>query len=198
MLYIKQLCLIIYVIIVVLFTVGYASQPIVKTSQITQTPTKADGTPSNASSTINSTFYISKVSSIISDIQNTYSTSNNYSSVSNDLNILFQSLLYACIAITILLVGGILLGYFGLKMISKLVFLVAMILMIGVFIVIQVVIVSNSFISNNNFSVSANGINGLNLNAISSTSTSNGTGYYLILVSTILMIITYVIYMFLA
>jgi Xaa-Pro aminopeptidase len=71
-------------------------------------------------------------------------------------------------------VVGILLGYFGLKMISKLIFLLAMILMIGVFIVIQVVILTDSFISK----IKSNGIN---RNSISSNSTSNGTGYYLIL-----------------
>jgi hypothetical protein len=194
MLYIKQLCLIIYIIITILFTVGYASQPILETSQIAQTPTNADGTPSSTIgtiSTVSSSFYIGKVSNIISNIQNTYSSSNDYSSVSNNLNVLFQTLLYTCIAITILLVVGILLGYFGLKMISKLIFLLAMILMIGVFIVIQVVILTDSFISK----ITSNGIN---WNSISSTSTSNGTGYYLILASTVLMIITYVIYAFLA
>jgi len=194
MLYIKQLCLIIYIIITVLFTVGYASQPILETSQMAQTPTNADGTPSSTigtTSTVSSSFYIGKVSNLISNIQNTYSSSNDYSSVSNNLNVLFQTLLYTCIAITILLVVGILLGYFGLKMISKLIFLLAMILMIGVFIVIQVVILTDSFISK----ITSNGIN---WNSISSTSTSNGTGYYLILASTVLMIITYVIYVFLA
>jgi len=194
MLYIKQLCLIIYIIITILFTVGYASQPILETSQLAQTPTNADGTPSSTIgtiSTVSSSFYIGKVSNVISNIQNTYSSSNDYSSVSNNLNVLFQTLLYTCIAITILLVVGILLGYFGLKMISKLIFLLALILMIGVFIVIQVVILTDSFISK----IKSNGING---NSISSTSTSNGTGYYLILASTVLMIITYVIYVFLA
>jgi len=195
MLYIKQLCLVIYAIITVLFTVGYASQPIFETSQIVQTPTnKADGTPANNSSTpstVSRTFYIGKVSDVISNIQNTYSSSNDYSNMSNNLNMLFQTLLYTCIAITILLVLGIGLGYFGLKMISKLVFLIVMILMIIVFIVIQIVILSDSFISN----IKADG---LNRNSISSSNNNNGTGYYLILVSTVLMICTYVIYMFLA
>ncbi len=87
--------------------------------------------------------------------------------------------------------AGILLGYFGVKLISKIVFLLAMILMIGVFIIIQVVILADSFIGNINAS-------GLNWNSISSTSVSNGTGYYLILTSTLLMIITYIVYMVLA
>ena len=192
MLYIKQICLVIYAIITVLFTVGYASQPILETSQIVQTPTKTtDGTPTSNSSKVSRTFYIGKVSDVISNGENTYSSSNDYSSVDNNLNMLFQTLLYTCIAITILLVVGILLGYFGLKMISKLVFLLVMILMIIVFIVIQIVILSDSFINKIK-------TNGLNQNSISSSNTSNGTGYYLILAATVLMIGTYVIYMVLA
>ena len=192
MLYIKQLCLIIFLIITVLFTVGYASQPIIETSQLTQAPTNPDGTPSSSASKVSSSFYVGKVSRIISNSQSTYSSSNDYSSVSNNLNVIFQTLLYACIATTILLVAGVLLGHFGLKMISKLVFLIAMLLMICIFIVIQVVILADNFISN----MKSNGLSGLgNLGSIS---TSNGTGYYLILASTILMILTYIIYVFLA
>lgn len=190
MFYIKQICLIIYLIITILFTVGYASQPIIETSQLTQTPTTVNtdgGTPS----TVSSSFYLGKVSSIISNAQNTYSSSNDYSSMSYNLNVLFQSLLYTCIAITILLVSGVLLGYFGLKMISKIVFLITMILMIIVFIIIQTFILADSFISNINN-------NGASWNSVSSISTSNGTGYYLILTSTVLMIITYLIYAILA
>ena len=66
-----------------------------------------------------------------------------------------------------------------------------MILMIIVFIVIQVVILGDSFINN----IKANG---LNKNSISSINTENGNGYYLILTSTLLMIITYIIYAILA
>lgn len=197
MLYIKQICLIIYLIIAVSFTVGYASQPILETSQtvqLTQTPTNADGTSSDTTSspsTISKIFYIGKLTNIISNIKNTYSSNTDYSSVSNDLNLLFQSLLYACIAITILLVIGVLVSYFGLKIISKIIFLVVMILMIIVFIVIQVRILADSFISNIK-------TDGVDANSISSISNSNGTGYYLILGSTVLMIINYTIYMFLA
>lgn len=196
MIYIKQLCLIIYIIITVLFTVGYASQPIIETSQLVQSPTNADGTPISTSggstpSKFSSSFYIGKISNVISNNQNTYSSSNDYSNMNTNLNLLFQTLLYTCITITILLVAGILLGYFGLKLISKLVFLLAMILMICVFIIIQVIILADSFIGNINS-------NGFNWKSISSTNVSNGTGYYLILTSTILMIITYVVYMVLA
>jgi len=184
MFYIKQICLVIYLIITILFTVGYASQPIIETSQLTRTPTSAT-TDGSAPSKVSSSFYLGKVSNIISNAQNTYS------SMSYNMNVLFQSLLYTCIAITILLVGGVLLGYFGLKFISKIVFLITMILMIIVFIIIQTFILADSFISNINN-------NGASWDSVSSISTSNGAGYYLILTSTVLMIITYLIYAILA
>ncbi len=190
MFYIKQICLVIYLIITILFTVGYASQPIIETSQLTRTPTSATADGS-APSKVSSSFYLGKVSNIISNAQNTYSSDNDYSSMSYNMNVLFQSLLYTCIAITILLVGGVLLGYFGLKFISKIVFLITMILMIIVFIIIQTFILADSFISNINN-------NGASWNSVSSISTSNGAGYYLILTSTVLMIITYLIYAILA
>ena len=84
------------------------------------------------------------------------------------------------------------LGHFGLKMISKIVFLLVLILMIGVFLVIQVVILTDSFISN----IMRNGLAGLG--NLGSTNTSNGTGYYLILAAVVLMIVNCVIYVFLA
>lgn len=183
MLYIKQICLIIFLIITILFTVGYASQPIIETSHLAQPSTSTNGNPST-SSKVSSAFYLSKVSRTISNAQNTYSGSYNVS-------VLFQTLLYTCIAITILLVGGILLGHFGLKMISKIIFLIVMILMIIVFIIIQTFILADSFLSNVKNSDAS-------LNSISDINTSNGTGYYLILVSTVLMIITYLIYAILA
>ena len=188
MLYIKQICLIIYIIITVLFTVGYASQPILEISQTSQPLPN-----SNNSIKVNSTFYFSKVSNIISFMQDIRSSDNDYSSLDNDLNMLFKTLLYTCISISILLAAGILLGYFGLKFISKIVFLLAMLLMIGVFIVIQVVILSNNFISK----IRENGLNKVT-GSIGSANDNARTGYYLIFVSTILMVITYAIYVFLA
>ena len=55
----------------------------------------------------------------------------------------------------------------------------------------QVIILTDSFIKN----VTTSG--GLSESIFSSTSVSNGNGYFLILTSTILMFITYIIYAFL-
>lgn len=185
MLYIKQLCLIIYIIITVLFTVGYVSQPILETSKTVLEPTNPDGsTPTGNSKIDSSSFYIGNISNILSNSQNTYS-SGSYS------QIILITLFFACIAISIILVAGILLGLFGLKIISKLVFFIALILMISVFAIIQLAILTDSLISNIT-------MNGVSRDSIKSTKTSNGTGYYLIMASTALMIITYVVYVFLA
>lgn len=191
MLYVKQICLVIYLIILILFTVGYASQPIVETSQLTST--NPDGTSNNTSNNkVSTSFYINKYSSIISNAQTTYSGDNDYSNMNNNVNIIFQSLLYACILISISIFAGVVISYFGFKLISKIIFLVAMILMICVFVVIQIIILANSIITDYKSSGT------LNLNNLESINTSNGTGYYLILVSTILMCVNYIVYVFLA
>ena len=78
MLYIKKICIVIFCIITILFTIGYFTQPIIDTSQITQEPTNADGTV--LSNKISSSFYIGK----ISDIKNLYNN-NDYSNLNNDI-----------------------------------------------------------------------------------------------------------------
>jgi len=157
----KYICLIIFAIITVLFTVGYTTQPIVNTSDPT--------------GSANNTFYLS---------QNV-----DYSNVSSDAKIILQALFVLCIIITILLSIGIILSYIGVigfKFISKIIFLLALILMIIVFAIIQIKIISNSIV------VMANS------KTVSTPTTSNGTGYYLILVSTILMFGNFILCMFLA
>jgi hypothetical protein len=189
MLYLKKICLPIFIIITILFTVGYASQPIIEINQLTQestnTNTRTD-TRTDISSSLNQTLYINKISRIGSNIQSTYSGNKNYTDINNDIAILFKTLLYACIATTVLLTIGILLGYLGLKFISKIIFFLAMILMIAVFIIIQVIILTDSLITN------------FSNKDLTKPTISNGVGYYLILASVCLMIITYLIYSFLA
>lgn len=173
--------------ITILFTVGYASQPLFTTTIRGMEPSPS----SDPVFTAKSDFYIGKVSNDLINPQGFYSSAtSNYTDINNDLAILFQTLLYTCIAITIGLVAGIVLGYFGLKMISKIVFFLVLVLMIAIFIIIQVIILSDSFINN----VTST----LGLSNASSTNVENGNGYYLILASTALMFVTYIVYAFLA
>ena len=175
----KHICLIIFAIITILFTVGYASQPIVSSSSTISTPS---GT---ANSVSNKTFYISNYTTTSSNIQNTYTKKTDYSSLSNNEKIVFQTLFYICIAITILLAIGIIIALLGFKFISKLVFLLVLILMIVAFLIIQLSILTNSLV------VMAE------TQTLSNPNISNGVGYYLILASTILMFVNYILYVFL-
>jgi len=142
----KHICLIIFAIITILFTVGYSSQPIANIS--------------STDSVSNKTFYIS-----------------------NNTNLI--RLLYLCIAITILLTVGIIIALLGFKFISKLLFFILLIMMIVVFVIIQVYVFADE------------------LQVMIETETlkfpkiSNGAGYYLILASTCIMFVNYILYVFL-
>jgi hypothetical protein len=138
----KQIFLIIFIIIDILFTVGYASQSII-------------------------------------------SSSNSYYTKALNESKIFITVFYLCIIITILLSVGIILSYVNFKLTSKIILLLTLIIMIITFIIIQVAIVGNSI------------INIAESKTVGMPETSNGTGYYLILVSTILMFINYILYLFL-
>jgi hypothetical protein len=156
MLFLKNICLIIFTIITILFTVGYASQPIVTSSA------------SSGAVAVNNTIYIYK--------------NTDYSNLSNNVNKVYTLLLALCIASTVLLVLSIILALTGLKLISKIVLFFILIMMIIVFLIIQIKVLANSIIT----MVDAKNVNTFN--------NSNGAGYYLILASTILMFVNYILY----
>ena len=94
MLYFKQICLVIYLIITVLFTVGYATLPLLTNN-------------------------VADISNIGKDITTITKSNNNVSSYNKAL---LQFVFYSCISITVLLCIGILLGFIDIKFISKIVF----------------------------------------------------------------------------
>jgi amino acid transporter len=173
---IKNLCLIIFAIVAILFTVGYASQPIV-----TNTIVAKDGN----NKPITSTYYIYQPSTISVNISNEYQNAN-YTNISSDKQLLLNTIFYICIAITIALAGSIIIAMLGLKFISKILFLVILIAMIVTFLFIQIGIIASSLITM------------VNNKSFSNPNTNNGTGYYLILASIVLMFVNYVIYVILA
>ena len=178
----KNICLIVFAIITILFTVGYTTQPIVSnnSTNIISTPTGDKYEPNQF------TFYIANWGNIANDVKSTYTENTDYTSLSNDKKLIFQSLLYMCIGITIILSLSIIISLFGLKLVSKILLFITLILMIIVFLIIQFAIVADSLVN-----MAAN-------MSLSKPSVSNGTGYYLILVSTILMFVNYIIYVILA
>lgn len=173
---IKNILLVIFTIITILFTVGYTTQPIVSnnSTNIISTSTGDKYEPNQF------TFYITN------DFKSTYTDNTNYTSLSNNKKLIFQSLLYMCIGITIILSLSIVLSLLGLKFISKILFFIILILMIIVFLIIQFAIVADTL------------VNMASNMSLSKPNVSNGKGYYLILVSTILMFVNYIIYVILA
>ena len=152
-------------IIFILFTVGYASQPIIVSNN-------------NPLTLVD-----------FNSIKRTYSD-NNYNSIIDNVNLAYTSVYYSCILISILLGLGIifvLFKYYIFKVTGNILFLISLIYMIVVFIVLQLLIILNSFVTSFDQSSDSKS-NQFNIQ------TSNGTGYYLMLVSTILMIITHIVY----
>ena len=182
MLMFKPICLIIFTIIGILFTVGYAALPLIASQVNLPSPT---GSNFNA----NITLYINNFTVILDDANNTYSNINynDLSSISGITNLLFKSLMYFCIAITCLLAIGIVIAIFGLKIFSKILFLIALILMCIVFILIILIITKSSAVQDLTNYFSAGGNSSINLKS----------GGILITLSTGLMFINYLVYAFL-
>lgn len=182
MFYMKQICLIIYIIITVLFTVGFATQPIVSNYSTSITPTNMDG----KTQVINTNLYITHFDNIISDFKGTYTQNTDYASIDNNKLLIFRTLFYMCIGITCILVIGIILALIGLKFISKILFIITLVLMIIVFLIIQISIISSSIIN-----IVASG-------KFTKPEVSNGNGYYLILTATCMMFVNNILYTILA
>ena len=176
MLYIKNICTIICIIITIVFTVGYTTQPLIVSS---------GGDP----------LVLTNFSSI-TNIANTYKD-NDYANLDNNIKLVLISEFYLCISTTLILTLGILLSILGVvafKMISKILFIIALIIMIIVCIILQVLISKDSLVGSVSNIKNVNDVNNIkNLKNIS-MSTSNDKGYYMIMCSTGLMIVTYIIY----
>jgi hypothetical protein len=158
--------LVVFIIVLILFTVGYVFQPVVNIS---------------IGDTTNKELIMSNFNDFISG------------NIGNIYNVLF----YMCLATSILLLIGIIIGFIGVvgfTFISKIIFLVVLILMIIEFIIIQITI-SGSDIITKLIDVYQN----KNANGVSTTpKISNGTGYYLMVAATVIMFINVIIYGFLA
>jgi len=165
----KNICLISFLIVTILFTVGWATQPIIETSRINN---------------INANKNTNQEQNVKNQITMDDLKSGNVQ----------KALFYLSIITTLLLGIGILIGFLGIigfVFISKIIFFVAMLLMIVVFIIIQFNIISGDVID-----ILKGLIN--NQNTDSKVSVNNGNAYYMILTAMCLMIVTYFVYVFLA
>ena len=192
MMIIKYICLIIYLAIMITFTVGYSASPIVSASSTVANP---QNTAANISGT--TTFFISNFTALLGDAKNSFTQNSSYSdlTIGGVADTFIKALLYTCIISTCLIAVGIVIALFGFTFISKIIFFLALLLMIGASILIILFIMKSTFVTTmlSYFSISNNN---------NSSNTSNNitveTGGTLIMVSTGVMMINYIIYTLLA
>jgi len=181
----KNICLLSFLIVTILFTVGWATQPIIETSSIF----------------INNANINANINANANANANTNVNTNQEENVKNQITIndlksgnIQKALFYLSITTTLLLSIVILIGFLGIIgfiFISKIIFFIAMLLMIVVFLIIQINIISGDVIN-----IFKELINNKTTNG--NISVSNGNAYYMILTSMCLMVVTYIVYVFLA
>ena len=170
----KNICLILFIIINILFTVGYSTLPIfsIRVENIK----------------VETIFYVNNSELKIDGYENANSKIYyNDLPVKDAASFILKALIYSCIAITCLIVIGIIIALLGLKFISKLIFLLALILMIVVVSIILLIVTKNSSvkaITDYFFS-------------IGNPTMSYDSGAILIIISTAGMFFNYLIYTFL-
>ena len=120
-----------------------------------------------------------------------------------DLNIdskyktIFEYLYYGCIGTSCLIGGGIILSYFQMKFISKILFILAETFMTTFVSLILFLYYSSSFTGNIIQSLLPQGIPIEFLNEFKNNKTSYSTGGILIIISSVFMIVNYILYSFL-
>lgn len=190
-------CRFVFIAIVILFTVGYASLPIIKASptvninnQMITGNTSLFTIPNNINIIIK--FYIDKFTTKDNITNETASVT--YQSLGGTIAQLFQVLLYMCIATTLLISAGIIISFLGLKFISKLFFILSFLAMIIIF-SIMIVLITNNVISNSIKNLIVPNIVGLN---ITNDTINYDDGFILMSVATGLMFVNYIVYNYLA
>jgi len=180
--------IVIYITILLLFTIGYAAFPIINASQsstntnTTTIPNTADTSFSTASNIIISTlkFYIDRYTQDGSTIK--------YSTLGGTAASFLQALLYICITATILITSGIICSYLGLKFISSILYYFALTAM-SIIIILLIIIKSTNIISN------AIATYGFNIN-INTDNINYDTGFTIMTVAICIMFVSNILYGF--
>lgn len=118
-------CILIFIIITILFTVGYSTQTLISAKQIITMP------PINGVfSTMTASEILTFNSLMISSNDN---ASIDYSDFNSNCKLIFKGIFGLCVSITCILGIGIILSLFNKIFISKIIFLIALILMLIMF-----------------------------------------------------------------
>lgn len=217
MLFIKYICLVIFAIIIISFTVGYASQPIMNANinftanvnninnqieaqlqqaqalngqQLPKLP-EVQNNVELANEQLNLVMFIDKIT-----INNNGETTNmKYGEIDNTLGSIFTAFKYLCIGVSVIIATGITLSIFRLKFISKLVIILALIIMMIITICLIIIYATNYLKDALDSLLQSQNIADIN---ISNTNIKYELGGMLMSISTILMFVNYTIYVFLA
>jgi hypothetical protein len=186
----KYICIIVFITVLVLFTVGYSSQPI-----LTLTATASINIP-NVSGNIptlpnNGNYkYSLYMDKIVNNIDN---STINYKDVNNNLSTISNIIKYVFIGVSVCIGLVILLSLIGLKVISYIPLLIALITMIILSIIIVIMYSTNFLIDliKNYISSQTTFIN------INNTNINYDNGGIFITAATIALLLNYFLYMFL-
>lgn len=195
----KLLCNIIFIIILILFTVGYNLSII--NANVNISISGIAGSSSSSDTSVQK--YILYINNIVNQSTINNVTTNNtikYTDISSVIDTIFMVIKYLCIGISSSIVAGIIFSFFGLKILSKILFILSLILMI-IISVILIIIINISFIKNTIISFVTQKLQSIynlpNINTtINNTSINYETGGILISIASALMLINYILYAF--
>ena len=191
----KILCNIIFIIILILFTVGYNLSIINAIVNISISESSGSSTSVQK--------YILYINNLINQSTINNVTTNNtikYTEFSSTVDTIFMAIKYLCISISSSIVAGVIFSFFGLKIFSKIFFILSLILMIIISIIL-IIIINISFIKDTIITFVTQKIQSIynlpNINTtINNTTIKYETGGILISVASALMLINYILYAF--
>ena len=189
----KYICILIFIVILVVFTVGYSTQPLLNVTAdiIVNIPTVPNITKSTETIPVIVIYkYLLYMDKLINNNDN---TTINYKDVNSTLNTISNIVKYAFIGVSVCIGLVIILSLIGLKFVSYIPLLLALTSMIIISIIL-IIIYSTNFIIDiikNYISSQSTFIN------ISNTKINYDKGSIMIGISTVLLFVNYILYMLL-
>ena len=189
----KYICILIFIVILVVFTVGYSTQPLLNVTAdiIVNIPTVPNITKSTETIPVIVSYkYLLYMDKLINNNDN---TTINYKDVNSTLNTISNIVKYIFIGVSVCIGLVIILSLIGLKFVSYIPLMLALTSMIIISIIL-IIIYSTNFIIDiikNYISSQSTFIN------ISNTKINYDKGSIMIGISTVLLFVNYILYMLL-
>jgi hypothetical protein len=194
---VRNICNIIFIIILILFTVAYTLQSIINVNANVSVVIPKDQNDQQILNNINSNFTFSLYVDKIVDTTDSINTTINYSDINNTIGTITNIIKYIFIVVSVCIGLLIIFSLIGLKMISYIPLAISQLVLImtSLFIVIMY---GTNYLSDiiKNY-INSQSLDGIKIK-ITNLNINYGTGGILIFVSTALLIVTNFIYAMLA